>query len=95
MLVPLIPHLAHECCEILNKSFYWPDYDSELLKDEKCKIVIQVNGRKRGIFEMPINSEENLVINKAKEVSNVKKNISNKKIIKQIYLKNKLVNFII
>ena len=35
------------------------------------------------------------VIEKAKVINNVKKNIENKKIIKKIYLKNKLINFII
>ena len=45
--MPLIPHLAHECCEKINKKFYWPKYDPSLLKEESCKIVIQVNGKKK------------------------------------------------
>ena len=65
-----------------------------MLKDENCKIVIQVDGRKRGILEMPINSKEKDVIKNSKEVSNVVKYIENTKIIKNIYIKNKLVNFI-
>ena len=94
LLLPLIPHLAHECCEKINKSFYWPDFNKSLLEDEDCKIVVQVNGKKRGIFTMPINSAENLVIEKAKTIDNVLKHVENTKIIKNIYLKNKLVNFI-
>ena len=43
---------------------------------------------------MPINSAENLVIEKAKTIDNVLKHVENTKIIKNIYLKNKLVNFI-
>ena len=35
LLLPLTPHLAHECCEKFNKKFYWPTYDKKLLKDEK------------------------------------------------------------
>ena len=94
LLMPLTPHLANECCEKINKKFYWPIYNPKLLKDENCTIVIQVNGRKRGIFEMPINSEENKVIKKAKTIDNVTKYIENTKIIKNIYIKNKLINFI-
>ena len=93
--MPLTPHLAHECCEKLNKKFYWPKYEPKLLKDENCIIVIQVDGRKRGIFEMPINSKENIIIKKAKKIDNVSKYIKGKKIIKNIYLKNKLINFIV
>ena len=95
LLMPLIPHLAHECCEKINKKYYWPKYDSKLLKEENCTIVVQVDGRKRGILEMPINAKETMVIKKSKEIDNVSKYVENTaKIIKNIYIKNKLVNFI-
>ena len=94
LLVPLVPHLAYECCEKINKKFYWPRYNPKLLKDENCTIVIQVNGRKRGVLEMPTDSKEIMVIKKSKEIDNVAKHIENTKVIKNIYIKNKLVNFI-
>ena len=94
LLMPLTPHLAHECCEKINKKFYWPKYNSKLLKEDNCTIVIQVDGKKRGILEMPINSKEVIIINKSKEIDNVSKYIGNTSIIKNIYIKNKLVNFI-
>ena len=94
LLVPLTPHLAHECCEKAGKKFYWPQYDAKLLKEENCTIVIQVDGRKRGILEMPANSKDELVIKKSKENDNVSKHIKNTNVIKNIYIKNKLVNFI-
>ena len=94
LLMPLIPHLAHECCEKINKKFYWPKYNSKLLKEDNCTIVIQVDGKKRGTLEMPINSKEVIIINKSKEIDNVSKYIGNTSIIKNIYIKNKLVNFI-
>ena len=73
LLMPLTPHLAHECCEKLNKKFYWPQYDKNLLKDENCKIVVQVDGRKRGLLEMPINTQEKTIIERAKKIDNVLK----------------------
>jgi len=94
LLMPLTPHLAHEFCEKINKKFYWPKHDPKLLKEENCTIVIQVDGRKRGVLEMPINSKEVIIIKKSKEVDNVSKYISDTSIIKNIYIKNKLVNFI-
>ena len=92
--MPLTPHLAQECNEKINKKFYWPKYDSKLLEEENCTIVIQVDGRKRGILEMPINSKEMIIIKKSKEIDNVSKYIRNTSIIKNIYIKNKLINFI-
>ena len=94
LLVPLTPHLAHECYEKTGKKLYWPQYDAKLLKEENCTIVVQVDGRKRGILEMPTNSKEIIVINKSKEIDNVSKHIKNTTVIKNIYIKNKLVNFI-
>ena len=95
LLMPITPHLAHECSIKLNKEFYWPKYDHKLLEEENCKIVIQVDGKKRGILEMPINSKEASIIKKSKEMDNVLKHLKNAVIIKSIYIKNKLVNFII
>jgi len=94
LLMPLTPHLAHECCEEINKKFYWPKYDSKLLKEENCTIVIQVDGRKRGTMKMPMDSKEIMVIKKSKDIDNVSKHIGNTEIKKSIYIQNKLVNFI-
>ena len=52
-------------------------------------------GKKRSLIRLPINSDENFVIEKAKLESNVKKYLINNNIKKQIYVKNRLINFII
>ncbi len=77
-----------------NIKFYWPKHDPKLLKEENCKIIIQVDGRKRGILEIPINSNEKIVIEQSQKIDNVSKYIESSTIIKNIYIKNKLVNFI-
>jgi leucyl-tRNA synthetase len=94
LLLPIVPHFAHECLLKNNTKFYWPKFDPSLLKEENCIIVIQVDGKKRGTIEMPINSDETIVIEKAKINDNVSKYLNNSLIMKNIYLSNKLVNFI-
>ncbi len=94
LLIPLVPHLAYECSEKINKKFYWPKYNSNLLKEENCTVVVQVDGRKRGILEVPINSKEDIIVEKSKNIDNVLKYLENKEIIKNIYIKNKILNFI-
>ena len=94
LLIPLTPHLAHECCEKVNKKFYWPKYDPKMLKEENCTIVIQVDCRKRGFLEIPVNSIEKSIVIKSKEIENVAKHLENSSIIKNVYIKNKLINFI-
>ena len=53
-----------------------------------------MDGRKRGVLEIPINSKKTMVIKKSKKIDNVSKYVENTTIIKNIYIKNKLVNFI-
>ena len=52
-MIPIIPHFASECLMInefkLNQN--WPKYDEKLLIEENVKLVVQFNGRKRGVFE--------------------------------------------
>ena len=95
LLMPIIPHFSNECWLKFNKDFYWPSYKTSLLKEKNCIIVVQVNGKKRGIFKIAIDADENLVLKNAKNIDNVFKNIKGKMIKKNIYIKNKLVNFIV
>ena len=65
-----------------------------MLQEENCTILIQIDGRKRGTLEMPLNSVEKNIIMKSKEIDNVAKHLEHSTIIKNIYIKNKLINFI-
>jgi len=94
ILMPIIPHLAHEMSEKIGIKPYWPKYDTQLLEEQDCVIVVQVDGKKRGSFEISVNSKENILLEKAKKIENVSKYIEKNKIIKNIYIKNKLINFI-
>ena len=99
-LIPFTPHIAFECLKKIDKSFdpkniKWPSYDKNLLVEEEYNIIVQINGKKRGIFKMPANSHENIVLQEAKKVENVKKTMGSNKIKKYIYVKNRLINLII
>ena len=99
-LIPFTPHIAFECLKKIDKSFdpkniKWPSYDKNLLVEEEYNIIVQINGKKRGIFKMPANSDENIVFQEAKKVENVKKTMGSNKIKKYIYVKNRLINLII
>jgi len=100
LIMPILPHFASECLTMLNpklnlENISWPVYDKVLMEDSDCNIVIQINGKKRSLIRLPINSDENFVIEKAKLESNIKKYLINNNIKKQIYVKNRLINFII
>ena len=58
----------------------WPVYDKVLMEDSDCNIVIQINGKKRSLIKLPINSNENFVAERAKQESSIKKYLINSKV---------------
>ena len=99
VLMPFMPHLSCECIsKIEGENFYstieWPKVEKSLLVEEEVIIVVQVNGKKRGLFSTKKDTAEQEAIDRAKKIENIEKNLKNKKIIKKIFVKNKIVNFI-
>ncbi len=93
-MIPFVPHISHECLELLgctniNK---WP----EIKKDEVeiTKIAVQVNGKTRDIIEIKKGLTENKVTNIVLNHSKAKKFIENNKITKTIFIKDKIINYI-
>ena len=96
-VMPIIPHFASECLKLLNiqEDFKWPEYDEELLKEDYVNIVIQINGRKRGLIKAKKDIKENELIEDIKNEKNINKYLENSDIRKKIYIPNKIMNIII
>ena len=98
-IMPFMPHISCECLSRLEgKNFYskveWPKIQKTFLVEDEVIIVVQVNGKKRGLFSNKKNMNEIDAIKEAKKIENIEKNLKNKKIIKKIFVKNKIINFI-
>ena len=93
---PIVPHFSNECMNLLNlEKMNWPKYDESQLIENKVRIVIQINGKKRGLIETDRdNSEQDLtkIINTDKTL---KKYLDNQTIKRKIFIQNKLMNIII
>ena len=95
-MTPIIPHYANECLELLNiKKFDWPEYDNLMLKEDEINIVIQINGKKRGIIKTEPNISEEKLLKLINNDGALTKYIDQKNIKRKIYIKNKLMNIII
>ena len=98
---PMMPHIVEECWNLIgnDKSIIetpWPIYDESLILEDKVKIIVQVNGKKRGELNLAIDSKELIVFNEALKLINVKKIIdTNNKIIKKIFIPNKIINIVV
>ncbi|MDC1014568.1 leucine--tRNA ligase [Candidatus Pelagibacter sp.] len=96
-IMPIIPHFSNECLNIINKNYQlrWPAYDNSLLVENETNIVIQINGKKRGLIKTNLNIDEEELLKLINKDSNLVKYFINKKIKKKIFIKNKLINIII
>ena len=100
LIMPILPHFVSECLSKIEPNISldkvkWPTYDPNLIKDEEYNIVIQINGKKRGLIKMPKNTDEIEIEKYALKNTNIKKYLNNKIIKKKIYVRNKIINFII
>ena len=93
---PIIPHFSSECLRKLDDDkLEWPKFDISLVKKENVNIVVQINGKKRGIINtLPDISEDDLIKLISKDQS-IMKYIDINIIKRKIYIKNKLINIII
>ena len=95
-ITPMIPHFSNECLKMLNvKEVNWPTYDENILKEDVTNIVIQINGKKRGLIKTKINTSENDLLELIKEDEKLSKYIFKENIKRKIYIKNKLINIIL
>ena len=94
---PIIPHITSECLEKLNNKLIikWPEVNKRYLIDEKCEIVIQINGKKRNIFSTNKNKNENEIKEHIEKNMLIRKYLINKKILKTIYVQDRLINYIV
>ena len=69
--------------------------DKKLIDKEKIKIAVQLNGRTKTILEVEKNINQNDVVEICKKNVKMSRNLANNKIKKTIFVKNKIINFII
>ena len=95
-MTPILPHFANECLSIIKaKNFKWPEYDVSMLKEDTINIVIQINGKKRGLIQTKPNITEEKLLEIIKNDEKIMKYFDQKNIKKKIYIKDKLLNIII
>lgn len=97
---PFAPHITEEIWsqqnfgEMLAKDGEWPSYDESKCVDDSVEIVVQINGKIRAKLTVPTDISNEDAIALAKGDEKIAEEISGKNIIKEIYVKGKLVNIV-
>ena len=99
IIEPMIPHLAEECWELCgNKNSItqqpWPELKKEFLIQERCKVVIQIDGKRRAELEVNIDASENEIKDSIKNIKSVKDVLEDGEIVKTIFVPNKILNIV-
>lgn len=97
---PFAPHVTEEMwanCgygEMLAKDAKWPSFDEAKCVDSTVEIVVQINGKIRARLSVPTDIESDKAIALAKKDEGMAAALEGKNIIKEIYVKGKLVNIV-
>ena len=96
---PFAPHVTEEINEAvfgdgMLASTQWPTYDEAKCIDETIEIVVQINGKVRTKLNVPAEIESADAIAMAKSDEKIASEIAGKTIVKELYVKGRLVNIV-
>ncbi|MBZ0202669.1 MAG: leucine--tRNA ligase [Ignavibacteria bacterium] len=100
LLAPLAPHIAEELWQKLGNSTTislatWPEYDPAKVQRSVVTVVGQVNGKVRAKIEVDNDTDEEKLKELVKSDEKIKTYLDGKQIVKEIVVKNKLVNIVV
>ena len=104
MLSPFAPHICEEMWEMMGFAaesgamacqMPWPEYDESKTVAATVEMAVQIQGKLRGTIAVPVDSDEETVLEAARQVEKVAKFLEGVDIVKVIHVKNKLVNLIV
>jgi leucyl-tRNA synthetase len=101
LLNPFSPHVSEEVWEVCNlgegivAEQSWPEYDESKCVEETIEIAVQVNGKIKTKLNINPDAEQDEVLTLAKADENVAKAIDGMNIVKEIYVKGRIVNIVV
>ena len=100
LLNPFAPHVTEEIWEVMSfggtvTDQKWPEYDEEKCKENSIEIVAQINGKVRTKLVVPADISAEDAVTLAKEDEKIKEATEGKTIVKELYVKGRLVNIVV
>ncbi len=100
LLNPVCPHITEEMWQEMNFKGYifnqsWPQYDEEKIIDTQIEMPIQINGKVRATINIAKDAKFDEIKEDIYENENIKKFISGKNIVKEIFIPGKICNIVV
>ena len=95
LMMPFVPHIANECLDLHNckNKNEWPKVEKNL--QNEIKFAVQINGKTRDILTIKKDLEKDYIMQSLINGSKAFKFIKDKKVLKTIFVKNKIINYIV
>ena len=99
LLCPFAPHLCEEIWETIGGEgllslSQWPEYEESKTVEDSIEIGVQVNGKVRGTIVIPNGCAKEEALELAKKDERVASFLEGKTLVKEIYVPNKIINFV-
>ena len=100
LLCPFAPHLCEEMWEATGGEGFlslasWPTYEEAKTVDAQTEIGVQINGKLRGTVVIPTGADKEEVFAAAKADPRIASLVEGKTFVKEIYVPNRVVNFVV
>lgn len=100
LLCVFAPHISEELWSIqkfegLACKQTWPQFDEDLCKEETVEIAVQINGKIKARIEIAADLPQEEALAEAKKINSVEQILNTAKIKKEIYVKGRLINFVL
>src|SRR5213596_3648681 len=100
LLAPYAPHLAEELWSALGHDATiftapWPGYDDRIAAGGDVEIAVQVNGKLRGLINVPRGTSQDDVVKRALADAGIRKFVDGKPIRKTVYVQDRLLNLVV
>ena len=99
LLNPIIPHVTEQLWKDAGGHFLynesWPVPNENFLESNEVDFIVQVNGKFRGKLIIDIEAGEDDVKSMSMKIENVAKYLEGKEVKKIIFVKGKLINFVV
>ena len=100
LLNPFAPHITEEMWQVMGldgmlNQTEWPTYDESKCVDNEIEIAVQINGKVRDRLVISADADSDEVIAAAKSLDKIAEAVSGKQIIKELYVKGRLINIVV
>ncbi len=100
LLNPFAPHITEELWSLKNYGGQiaksdWPKFDEKECVDNVVEIAVQVNGKLKGTISVAVDAEQQQAVDLANADQKIFAELTGKQIVKTIYVKGKILNFVV